>query len=260
MPEPSLATLLADLRNSLDVLLTWESYPWPDVALIARRVGPLTLDALTAHGVWDQLTPHDQAAAHWTMADSRRIHQKWTPGEDPAAYGKVLARFAAEAAYFALRCAPTQADRWPETTPARTALGRSTVFLWRAYEGLSGPWQACVLRQLAAPERAPVLLGRSPEPEPERPTLNAALALAAAKSERGKEPPAGPRSDQRTGGSAELVSRLARLPEGWRVEALRRIAEGDDPAHVVSDAAQGINLLRSDGILVGWNAPDSLTG
>ncbi|MGW1277564.1 hypothetical protein ACWD4V_11500 [Streptomyces tsukubensis] len=260
MPEPTPASLLTDLRNSLDVLLTWDSYPWPDVALIARRVGPLVLDVMASHGVWDQLTPHDQAAAHWTMADSRRIHQRWSPGGDASTYGKTLYRFTAEAAYFALKCVPTQTERWPETSSARAVLGQSAVFLWHAYEGLPEPWQACVLRQLAPPEPPPLRPRQPHVPEPVRPTLKAALALAAAKSERGKEPPAGPPSDQRTGGSTALVSRLARLPEAWRVEALRRIAEGDDPAQAVSDAAQAINLLRPVGILIGWNAPDSLTG
>lgn len=260
MLKPNPASLLSDLRTALDVLGTWHAYPWPDVALFARRVGPLVLDALTAHGVWDQLTAHDQASAHWTMADSRRIHRAWYPGGAATARGQVLHRFAAEAAYFALKCAPTQVERWPETSPARTVQGQSAVFLWRAYEGLAEPWQACVLRQLAPPDPPPLLPRRAPEPVPPRPTLKDVLSLAAAESVRGKEPPAAPRVDNRAGGFSELVSRLAHLPEGWRVEALRRVAEGDDPTQVVGDAAQALNLLRPVGILIGWNAPDPLTG
>ncbi|QDY79815.1 hypothetical protein [Streptomyces qinzhouensis] len=260
MPEPNPSSLLVDLRSSLDVLTMWESYPWPDVVLIASRVGPMVLDTLTAHRVWEQLTPHDQAAAHWTMADSRRIHRTSSPGGDRAKYGRLLEQFTSEATYFAAKCDPDRANQWPETSAERMAMGRSAVFLWRAYDALPEQWQAHVLRQLAVPEPTPAPAGHGSEPVPELPSLKAALALAAAKFERGKEPPALPRSDVHSDRSNKLVSRLARLPEAWRVEALRRIATGADPKQVITDGAQAINVLRPAGILIDWTGPGSLIG
>ncbi|MFD4476027.1 hypothetical protein ACFWPU_07915 [Streptomyces sp. NPDC058471] len=54
--------------------------------------------------------------------------------------------------------------------------------------------------------------------------------------------------------------RLARLPYGWQVDAVRSIALGTDALSAVSDAALTINIIRSYSLYLAWNAPHQRRG
>jgi hypothetical protein len=61
------------------------------------------------------------------------------------------------------------------------------------------------------------------------------------------------KEDERRG---EITSgRLAKLPYGWRVDAVRRIALGEDALTAVADAALSINVIRLYGIYQACNGP-----
>ncbi|GLF96510.1 hypothetical protein [Streptomyces yaizuensis] len=255
MPEPAQPTLVDELRSSLDVLSQWTTYPWPDVATIAGHTGTAVRDALTACGVWDRLPECERAAAHWCLADSLRLRHAWTQAVERAGYEPLVARFRADVAHFAAKCDPHGAARWPEADPERVHQGEIAVYLWGAFRRLRAEWRASVLDQVAPVEPPPVLLTGAPRPAAPlaRPTLAAALALAGAKAERDQDPPPR-RSGSRTYDTAVVADRIGRLPTGWQVETVRRIAAGADPLIVSSEAAQAINMLRSVGVRIGWNA------
>ncbi|GAA2136736.1 hypothetical protein GCM10009760_16440 [Kitasatospora kazusensis] len=55
--------------------------------------------------------------------------------------------------------------------------------------------------------------------------------------------------------SRDLVGRLARLPDGWQVEVIRRIADGVMPLHALTDAGLSINVLHHVfRVPLAWNA------
>ena len=91
--------------------------------------------------------------------------------------------------------------------------------------------------------------------------IHEALEHARRQAATGQDPPP-PVPDWESGGyreqdhrlGADLAGRLACLPRGWRIDAVRRITRGTPTLTAVAEPAPAINILRSSyGIRLAWN-------
>jgi hypothetical protein len=126
---------------------------------------------------------------------------------------------------------------------------RAAENLW-IFERLPDGWKAETLRMMAGSGRDELAAQR-------RPLLLDALETSLY-AWKGDEPEPKPMSDhdeeRLVKTSTELVQRFSRLPDGWRVEVLRRIADGATPLDAIADAQQAINVVRAYGIRIAWCA------
>ncbi|MET8983417.1 hypothetical protein ABZX85_48450 [Streptomyces sp. NPDC004539] len=144
----------------------------------------------------------------------------------------------------------------------RLTHGQAAEFWLGVLTGLPPDWQAAALSG-----RYEQIL--PPPGSPQRPSLaegpgcvpfHGVLQYARRQTAAGHHPPSpvphhehgGYREEDRTLG-ADLATRLAALPYGWRADAVRRIAYGTTPLDALSEAAQAVNALRHHGIRLAWN-------
>lgn len=240
---------LDELRSALDALAMGPHHQWADVRQIAGTLAPLVWDELKAHGLWDKLPEHDQVAVYWALAEGRNI------AAAPAPAPLRLARLISEVAYFAEECErPWSSRRWPEAQPDRAREAINAVQFEGRYGTLSPAWTIETLRRMET-ARKPAGWERD-QRQAERPSLSVALFAASEAMKRHQAPPEPASYDDRSSeNSTGVVRRLNRLPREWRIEVLRRVAQGGSPAHLVSEAAIAINVLHSAfGVSLAWNA------
>lgn len=196
----------------------------------------LAWDELRARRIWDRLAAWDQAAVLLIVSRA----QMPPTAQDRAGI----------------------VDRLVQDSELLTRLwlagelpnGQDAVTLCEALTRLPAGWQAVVL----GGQRAPKAHRSTP-----RVPLDEAVRTAAGLAAAGADPPEAGRAweadwddtdDRRQGASA--ATRLVRLPFGWRVDAVRRIAHGLSALGAGHEAAMAINLLRGYGVYLAWNAPD----
>ncbi|MEU7642087.1 hypothetical protein AB0C11_39745 [Streptomyces sp. NPDC039016] len=240
---------LDELRSALDALAMGPRHQWADVRQIAGTLAPLVWDELKAHGLWDELPEHDQAAVYWALADGHNLAAAHAPNPPR------LARLISEVAYFAEECErPSSERRWPEAQPDRAREAVDAVEFEGQYGTLSPRWMVETLRRMET-ARKPAGWERD-QRQAERPSLSVALFAASEAMKRHQAPPEPASYDDRSSeNSTGVVRRLNRLPQEWRIEVLRRVAQGGSPAHLASEAATTINVLHSAfGVSLAWNA------
>ncbi|ATM24621.1 hypothetical protein SMD44_p10122 (plasmid) [Streptomyces alboflavus] len=231
--------------SALDVLDTCTAHNRDTLVDAAHDAVLLTWDELRARRVWSALPACDQAAVHRLVSRIDTVRS-----EQP----DIIAGLARETA--------AMASLWAGP-PARLPGGVEAEALLATLEALPAPWQAVVLGGQRRPREPHTSLwgGRTNPPAP-RPLLAEALQSAAAQAEAGMPPPPAQvgweaewdrKQDRELG--AEQSQALTRLPYGWRVDALRRVAAGLSILAAVGDAAVGINMLCSYGVSLAWNAP-----
>lgn len=228
--DPSRAALIA---AALDVLAGADQQEGPAVQAAAHDAALLTWDELRARRIWAALPPCDRAAMYRLLARAASVHATHTSGAGELA-GDVA-----------------QMTRlWAPSSPRRLPHGDTAAHLLDALDRLPPQWQTLVL----GGQRIHRYLDRMP--------LDEAVEWAARHASEGlAPPPAAPdwyaewdrKEDEKRG--ATTRERLAKLPNGWRVDAVRRIALGADALGAVADAALSINVIRGYGIYRAWNAP-----
>ncbi|MGW2984124.1 hypothetical protein [Streptomyces goshikiensis] len=239
-PDPS---RMPRVRTALDILQD----PTGARAMLQAASSTAALgiwDELTSSGRWTSMAECDQAALHRRLASTGSHLPPEPDGVAELADG--LSRLA------------ELCESVPGTVLAGgTEAAALDARLW----ALPEDWQVAVLggqHQRIAP--TPTFYNPEPEaPEP-RLALDAALARAEQPSARGKHPPRADADwpswrrqwaaleDMKRG--AETRRRLGRLPNGWRVDAVRRIQVGADALRAASVGAD-LNVLRIYGRYMG---------
>ncbi|MEU6290288.1 hypothetical protein [Streptomyces sp. NPDC046988] len=231
---------------ALAVLATCDHHRAEHVAAAAHDAVLLTWDELRARLIWTALPECDHAAVYRLV--SRVDAARWKA----ARIATPLARHAAEVG---LLWAPGSSGRLPHGERAETLLN--------ALEHLPDAWQAVVLggqREPQQVERSWYFDSESPT-APARPSLDDAVHHAAQQARAGQDPP--PAADDWSGewdckenrARGQVISeRLAKLPYGWRVDTVRSIAQGTPAMSAVGDAQTAINIIRSYGVHLAWNA------
>ncbi|MFF1712212.1 hypothetical protein [Streptomyces sp. NPDC058268] len=208
-----------------------------------RRAGHdsvlLAWDELRARRIWDQLAVWDQAAVLRIVsrAEIPATARDWTGIVDRL-----------------VRDTEQMIRLWAGDGTGALPGGKEAATLHEALTRLPQVWQAVVL----GGQRAPKFHDSTP-----RTPLDEAVQAAIAQAEAGcVPPPPGPRwrtdwddVDDRHHGAARAEG-LTRLPYGWQVDAVRRIADGTDALSAGAEAGLAINMLRSYGVYLAWNARD----
>ncbi|WP_143201144.1 hypothetical protein [Streptomyces uncialis] len=251
-PEAPIGFRLSLLRTRLDALGQWQNAPWAEVAEFARDAVLLVWDELRSRGIWETLHLRDQAALHWSLGRGRQVSSVNADFVTSERYSAILAELCAEAAYFATLCDPKRRTaRWPESSPSRSSRAAEAETFAHRFRALSPDWQAETFRLLEPPER----YRWESEPPPPHPSLAEALTDAEAKSFAGQQPPKPLCGDRRqTTHAVTYVGRFHALPHGWQTEVMRRLTPAVSPCSVVSQGGGCINVIRSDGVYLAWNA------
>ncbi|MFB7597612.1 hypothetical protein [Streptomyces sp. NPDC056160] len=224
------------ISAALTVLAGHAHHEYGNILEAAHDSLLLSWDELRAQRIWDRLAPWDQAVVYRIMTSADFSQHGRERAVDRILRGShQLARL-----------------RDAGALPG----GKEAAVLCDALTQLPAEWQAVVLGGQRAPKRA------SSTP---RVPLGEAVQAAAEDIAAGKTPPE-PRlrwdshwddvDDRRRGGSE--AARLARLPYGWRVDVVRRIAHGVDALTAGHEAAMAVNMLRSYGVYVAWTGMDRL--
>lgn len=218
---------------ALKILAACESHDQQTVYAAAHDATLLTWDELRA-GIWTILPDSDQAAVYRLLSRTDSV-RTMTPHAVMSHASDV-----------------TEVTRlWSPSSPCRLAHGEMAEAHLKILEVLPAQWQALVL----GGQRSPVNAAR-------RTPLDEALRASSQQAHAGQAPPPAGRNwevdwdrqqDRETG--ARMAAGLARLPRGWRVDAMRRMAAGTDAVTAVSDAVLAINILRVFGLRFAWNAP-----
>ncbi|MER5549763.1 hypothetical protein ABT072_47075 [Streptomyces sp. NPDC002589] len=230
-------TRVRRISAALTVLADHADHEYESVLEAGHDSVLLAWDELRARRVWERLTPWDQAAVHRIVSRAEISHTT----HDRAGVVNRLVQGSDQLTRL------WDAGELPG--------GKDAAVLCEALTRLPASWQAVVLGGQRSPK------SRSSAP---RVPLGEAVQAAAERAGAGLEPPEpGPRwrtdwddvDDRRRG--AAVSDRLARLPYGWRVDAIRRTAYGLDALGASHEAALAINMLRSYGVYLAWNAPDT---
>ncbi|MFD8609655.1 hypothetical protein [Streptomyces sp. NPDC059631] len=232
---------------ALAVLATGDHHRAEHVAAAAHDAVLLAWDELRARLIWTVLPECDRAAVHRLV--SRVDAARWKAAHTVTS----LARDAAEVG---LLWAPGSSGRLPH--------GERAEALLDALEHLPDAWQAVVLggqREPQQVERSWYFDSESPT-TPARPSLDDAIHHAVQQARAGQDPPpaaddwSGERDCKENRARGQVVGeRLAKLPYGWRVDTVRSIAQGTPAMSAVGDAQTAINVIRSYGVRLAWNAP-----
>jgi len=213
---------------------------------------------------------HDAALLTWDELRARPRIVRDLPESDLAALHRLISRSASVPALDPAGVQEfvrevTEVTRlWIPGAVGRLPHGASAAFWLNILELLPPVWQAAVLsdrpEQILPPEQSPQRLALVTGPGP-RIVFHEVLEHARRQAAIGQDPPT-PVPDREFGGyrkqdhrlGADLAGRLACLPHGWRVDAVRRITRGTPTLTAVSEPAQAINILRGYGIRLAWNA------
>lgn len=219
------------IETALKVLSVGESHDQQTLSDAAHDATLLTWDELRA-GVWRFLPAGDQAAVYRLVSRTDSV-RTMKPDAVVAHAGDV-----------------TEVTRlWSTSSPCRLPRGEIAESHLTVFEGLPTRWQAWVLGGQRLSDR-----------DTARIPFDEALSAAVRQFDGRHMPPPARRNweigwdrkDDREIG-ARVADRLTRLPLGWRVDALRRIAAGTDAVSAVSDAAMAINIIPVYGLFLAWN-------
>ncbi|WP_326728945.1 hypothetical protein [Streptomyces phaeochromogenes] len=126
-----------------DGLKKWEVFPWAEVQRMARSVGPVILEQLVSRRLWDGLTPHDQAAVHWVMAEGHSVGgvgERWV---HPDREGPRIESLHQAADHYGALCGA----RWHPRSYGRDKQIRSGVEFAARFEALPEGWRKEVMRR-----------------------------------------------------------------------------------------------------------------
>lgn len=225
------------LATALERLADGKALDWAETARTTGRV---------AHLLWQRsgrltgLSPQDQAAVHHTLALGHRIQSVPPDRSGLSFWWRKAGEFQTDAAYATALCDPT-AHVSSGSVTCRARQAREAATSWRRLCALPPDRQAEVLQRLVPVPRYRWMTNV----DDTSPSL--ARALDHAEEAPPASPPPSPSSNERLpvpGHGTDLVRRLSRLPQGWQIEAVRRIAAGVSPLEAVSDPALSINLVR----------------
>ncbi|MBM9624049.1 hypothetical protein [Streptomyces zhihengii] len=251
MPAPPDDSTMGRVAAALSTLDHWHTMTWTDVAEAAGDAVHFLWEAWKGSAAFHALPPHDQAAIHHTLAMGRRVNCEPRSRLGPDYWQSHIEELRTEAHYAAAlrhhpHNTPTLADRAQRATQA--------VSLHHRLLKLPPVWQHTILEQLTP--RTPFAWHAVPPQAP--PTLQEAVALAEAAASTGALPePAQARRPTPDTSGQTLMDGLTRLPRGWQIETVRRIADGTAPMSALFNASQSINLVRSFGVYIAWNAPSA---
>jgi len=219
----------ARIDAALVVLAEADQHGGPGVQSAAHDAALLTWDELRARQIWTGLPACDQAAMYrlLALADSLRATR--------ASVASTASELAGDVA---------QMTRlWEPSSPQRLPHGDSAEALLDVLDRLPRQWRTLVLG------------GQREDRHEARMPLAEAVAWAARHSSEGLAPPPAEddwkaewdrKEDERRG--ATTSERLAKLPPGWQVDAVRRIALGGDALSTLAAAALSINVICGYGV------------
>ncbi|MFF7644080.1 hypothetical protein [Streptomyces canus] len=219
----------ARIDAALAVLAAADQHDKSAVQSAAHDATLLTWDELRARQIWRSLPACGQAAMYRLLAraDSLRATR--------ASVASTASELAADVA--------KMTRLWGPSSPPRLPDGETAAALLDALDRLPLEWRTLVL----GGQREHRYQARMP--------LEEAVAWASRHSSEGLAPPPAEddwtaewdrKEDERRG--ATTSERLATLPYGWRVDAVRRIALGEDALGTVAAAALSINVIRGYGV------------
>ncbi|KUN58965.1 hypothetical protein AQJ46_41830 [Streptomyces canus] len=220
---------VARIDAALGVLAEADQHDKLAVQTAAHDATLLTWDELRARHVWTRLPACDQAAMYRLLARADSLR----------ATRSSVASTASE-----LTVDVAQMTRlWEPSSPQRLPDGDTAAALLGTLDRLPPEWRTVVL----GGQRENRYQARMP--------LDEAVAWAGRHSSEGLGPPPAEddwtaewdrKEDERQG--ATTSGRLANLPTGWQVDAVRRIARGGDALGTVANADLSINVIRLYGV------------
>lgn len=224
------------INAALVVLAAAAEYEEVAVQQAAHDAALLTWDELGARRIWPELPTCDHAAMYRLLALSNSVRST------RASVAKTTRELAAGV---------TQMTRlWNSASSLRLPHGEHAAELLAALDRLP-------------PEKRVLVLGSQCEPryQPRMPfdeavdwiSRDATKALAPSPAVPDWKAESHREQDERHG--AVISERLARLPLGWQIDVVRRVALGADALGAVTNAGLSINVIRTFGIYLAWNAP-----
>ncbi|MFC9266244.1 hypothetical protein ACFTXJ_00450 [Streptomyces zhihengii] len=251
MPAPPDDSTMDRVAAALGTLDHWHTMNWADVAEAAGDAVHFLWEAWKGSAAFPALPPHDQAAIHHTLAMGRRVHCEPRSRLGPDYWQSHIEELRTEAHYAA---ALRHTSHHTPALAGRAQRATQAVSLHHRLLALPPVWQHTILDQLTS--RTLFTCHAVPTQAP--PTLQEAVALAEAAASTGAHPEPAPARSPTTDVSRQtLMNALTRLPRGWQTETIRRIADGTAPMSAVFNASQSINLVRSFGVYIAWNAPSA---
>ncbi|MER5490193.1 hypothetical protein [Streptomyces sp. NPDC002490] len=231
---------LDELRSALDVLGEWPGVGhWEDVRLVAGRVAPLVWEELREREVWHRMEAADRAAVYWALHTGHRISLGWDPAISN--WKPFVTELRRECAHFAAQCESRNGHRWPEAEGRADEHTEAVqALLW--YRSFHPAWRPEVFRTLNHAH----LTERDPENHP--PTAWDALHHVQQRTLEGGDKPRAATGHRATGDGIDVAELFDALPEGWQIEAIRRMSTGYTPGHAVTTAAEAINALPRFGV------------
>jgi hypothetical protein len=224
------------INAALVVLAAAAEYEGVAVQQAAHDAVLLTWDELRARRIWPELPACDHAAMYRLLALSNSVLST------SASIAKPTSELAAGVT--------EMARLWNDASSLRLPHGEHAAELLAALDRL-------------APEKRVLVLGSQCEPRymPRMPfdeavdwiSRDATKALAPSSAGLDWKAESDRRHDEEHG--AVVSERLSRLPLGWQIDVVRRVALGADALGAVTNAALSINVIRTFGIYLAWNAP-----
>ncbi|MFC4642350.1 hypothetical protein ACFPEU_09285 [Streptomyces mangrovi] len=219
----------ARIDAALGVLTEADQHDMPAVRSAAHDAALLTWDELRARRIWTKLPACDRAAMYRLLAraDSLRSTR--------ASVASTASKLAADVAQMT--------QLWEPYSPQRLPDGDTAAALLDTLDRLPPEWRTLAL----GGQRERRYQARMP--------LDEAVAWADRHSSEGLAPPPPEddwtaewdrKEDKRQG--ATTSERLAKLPTGWQVDAVRRIALGADALGTIGHTAISINVIRLYGV------------
>ncbi len=216
------------INAALAVLAAVDQHSMAAVQSAAHDATLLTWDELRARQIWKGLAACDRAAMYGLLARANSVRATAS-----------VARTASE-----LTDGVVEMTRlWDPSSPRRLRHGDAAAVLLDALDRLPPEWRVLVL----GGQRGHRYLHRMPLDEAvERATRHVSQGLPVPPAGDDWKAKADREGDERSG--AVVSERLARLPYGWQIDGVRRIALGADALDTVSAAVMCINVIRVYGI------------
>ncbi|MDH6522349.1 hypothetical protein [Streptomyces sp. SAI-090] len=220
---------VALIDAALAVLAEADQHDRLAVRSAAHDAALLTWDELRARQIWTRMPACDHAAMYRLLALANSLR----------ATRASVANTASELA----RDVAQMTRLWEASSPPRLPHGECATALLDALDRLPPEWRTLVLG------------GQREDRHEARMPLDEAVNWAARHSSEGLAPPPAEddwksewdrKEDERRG--ATTSERLAKLPNAWQADAVRRIALGEDALGTVATAALSINVICGYGV------------
>lgn len=126
-----------------DRLKSWDAHPWSEVQRITESVGPAILEQLVGRNLWDGMTPHDQAAVYWVMAEGHSVAGVGEQWVHPDREGPRIESLHQAADHYGAMCGA----RWHPRSYGRDRQIRSGVEFTARFAALPEGWREEVMRR-----------------------------------------------------------------------------------------------------------------